>query len=65
MAVKKDLGPVVVAVVDEAAGKVTVAVQWGDNLLPVATASLDYAVSRDYGSDDDTSDNGDDTEGGS
>lgn len=64
MAVKKDLGPVVVGIVDEAAGKVTVAVQHGDHLLPVATASLDHALSLDYGSDDTAGNDSDDTEGG-
>lgn len=59
MTAKKESGPEVVGVVDEANGKVTVAVKHGDVLLPVATASLDYATALNFGAEP-ADDNGDD-----
>lgn len=63
MAAAKKSGPEVVAIVDEANGKVIVGVKHNGKVLPVAQASLDYAVSRDLDADA-PANTDDDTKGG-
>lgn len=59
MTAKKESGPTVEAFVDEAAGKVTIAVRHGDKLLPVATAEYGPAAAREYDPDAVAEDEGD------
>lgn len=64
MAAAKPKGPQVSAILDEDAGKVIVGVVVGDQFLPVAETSLDYAKARAISADGSSQDD-DDTEGGS
>ena len=64
MAVKKASGSPVLAHVDDAAGKVTLYVEHGDDYLVVGGASLDYATARAFDPNP-TSDDSDDEKGGS